>query len=102
MTKRTLSTMALAMIALGCGGSSDASVCEQACDLIEDACMSTTADCVEDCSQDLADCPDEMGAVLDCVAASELQCDPTQDQGLAAAPCEDEHDAAELCGSDPF
>ncbi|MGB8331956.1 MAG: hypothetical protein WCE62_17655 [Polyangiales bacterium] len=102
MAKRTLSTMALAMIALGCGGSSDASVCEQACELIEEACMSTTPDCVEDCSQDLADCPDEMGAVLDCVAASELQCDPAQDQGLAAAPCEEEHDAAELCGSDPF
>jgi hypothetical protein len=89
------------MIALGCD-SSVASVCEEACDLIEDACMSTTADCVEDCSADLDLCPDEMGAVLACLLVSDLECDPEQDQGLAEAPCEEEHDAAELCGSDPF
>jgi len=101
MIERTLLSTALAMIAFGCS-SSDASVCERACGLIEEACMSTTSDCIEDCSEDLDGCPDEMSAVLDCVVASELQCDPEQDQGLAEAPCQEEHDAAELCGADPF
>lgn len=103
MNERTLLGMALAMIAFGCS-SSDASpsVCQQACDLIEEACMSTASDCVGDCSADLAECPDEMSAVLDCLFANELQCDPEQDQGLAEAPCEDEHDAVEVCGPDPF
>lgn len=101
MVDRTLLSMALVMIAFGCG-SSDASVCEQACDLIEKACMSTESDCAQDCSEDLNECPDEMNAVLDCLVASELECDPEQDQGLAKAPCEAEHDAAEQCGSDPF
>lgn len=101
MMERILLSTALAMIVFGCN-SSDASDCERACDLIEEACMSTTSDCVGDCSEDLGECPDEMSAVLDCVFASELQCDPEQDQGLAEAPCEEEHDAAELCGADPF
>ncbi|MDH3846039.1 MAG: hypothetical protein OES69_19020 [Myxococcales bacterium] len=101
MVERTLLIMALALSAFGCG-SSDASVCRQACDLIEEACMSTTPDCVGECSEDLNDCPDEMGAVLDCLFASELQCDPGQDQGLAEAPCKAEHDATALCGKDPF
>lgn len=101
MIERTLLGLALMMIAFGCD-SSDASICTQACDLIEDACMSTSSDCVEDCSADLDLCPDEMGAVLACVLTSELECDPEEDQGLAKAPCEEEHDAAELCGSDPF
>lgn len=101
MIKGALLGMGLAMIAWGCD-SSEASVCEQACNLIEEACMSTTSDCVDDCSADLDLCPDEMGAVLACLLTSELECDPEQDQGLAEAPCEEEHDAAELCGSDPF
>ena len=101
MIERTLLSMALAMIAFGCG-SSDASVCKRACDLIEEACMSTTSDCVGECSEDLDDCPFEMEALLDCLVANELQCDPEQDQGLAEAPCEEEHDATELCGKDPF
>jgi len=102
MIQRTLLSMALAMIALACG-SSEPTICGQACDLIERACMSTTSDCARECAEDLADCPAEMMAVLDCViAASELQCDAGQDQGLAEAPCQEEHDATELCGKDPF
>ena len=100
--KCTLVTvLVLVFTTFGCG-SSDASDCEQACDRIEDACMSTTSDCAEDCSEDLDECRDEMSAVLDCVLSSQLRCDPGQDQGLAEAPCQPEHDAAELCGVDPF
>lgn len=101
MIERVVSGLALAVIAFGCS-SSDASVCEQACGLIQQACMSAAADCVPDCADDLAECPDEMGAVLDCLLGSELQCDSAQDQGLAEAPCQQEHDAAEACGADPF
>ncbi len=102
MIQRTLLSTALALIAFACG-SSEATICSQACDLIERACMSTTSDCARECAEDLADCPDEMMALLECVfAATELQCDPGQDQGLAEAPCQEEHDATELCGKDPF
>lgn len=101
MTECTAVAIALAMLVVGCG-SSDPSECEQACDRIEQACLGRESDCVDDCSEDLDECPDEMQAVLDCVLASELRCDPEQDQGLAEAPCQDEHDATELCGADPF
>jgi len=88
------------------GSSSIDTKCQQACDAIEAACMSTESDCGGDCTEDLADCPSEMGAVLDCVLgnASRLQCDPEEDQGLAAAPCEAEHMAVAEppCEKDPF
>lgn len=95
----------------GCGSSSNESSginekCEQACQAIQAACMSAESDCGEECSEDLADCPVEMDAVLDCVLAnkSQLQCDPEEDQGLAEAPCEAEHTAVQEppCEKDPF
>ena len=101
MTQQMVFALALAAMAWGCGSSS-ASVCEQACSAIQEACMSRAPDCVADCEADLVSCPDEMGAVLDCVLASELQCDPAQDQGLAEAPCQQEHAAVAACGADPF
>ena len=101
MAKDILVAWVLVVTACGCG-SSDVSECEAACTLIEAACMSTESDCVDDCSDDLDECPDEMSAVLDCVFTSVLQCDPEEDQGLAEAPCEQEHAAVKLCGADPF
>lgn len=95
----------------GCGSSSDGNgsvdqKCEQACQAIQAACMSTDSECGEECTEDLSDCPTEMDALLDCVIAnqSRLQCDPEQDQGLAEAPCEAEHAAvhAPPCDKDPF
>jgi hypothetical protein len=94
-----------------CGSSSNDSgsidqKCEQACQAIQAACMSAESDCGQECSEDLADCPTEMGAVLDCILAnqSQLQCDPEEDQGLAEAPCEAQHAAvhAAPCEKDPF
>lgn len=103
MKERALLLAAAAVMVVACGGSDEApAVCVTACDRIEDACQSTTPDCVDDCADDLVNCGDEMLAVLDCVLVSELQCDADQDQGLAEAPCQAEHDAAEVCGSDPF
>ena len=101
MVKRLLFGTALAVVAAGCG-SSDDSECEQACETIEQACSSTTSDCVSECSDDVDRCADEMDALFACIATSELRCDPGQDQGLAEAPCQTEHDAVNACGADPF
>ena len=98
--RTTLSTVLMALT-FACS-SSDSSECQDACNLIEQACGSTTEDCVDDCAEDLTDCPDEMTAVLDCVSMNQIQCDPGEDQGLAEAPCEEQHRAVESCGKDPF
>jgi len=89
----------ISFLGLGCGSSSG---CADACSRIESACNSTTADCVEDCEDDLDTCPAEMQALLDCLDSSVLECDPDQDQGLAEAPCEAEHAALSDCGADAF
>ncbi|MFW2390472.1 MAG: hypothetical protein ACN4G0_19205 [Polyangiales bacterium] len=107
---RFVATCVFLLTIAGCsstdGGGNIDTKCQQACDAIETACMSTESDCGQDCTEDLADCPSEMGAVLDCVLAntSRLQCDPEEDQGLAEAPCEAEHMAvaAPPCEKDPF
>lgn len=105
------SLCAFLIAAAACGGSSNENggtneKCNQACQAIQAACMSAESDCAEECTEDLADCPTEMGAVLDCMMANEgqLQCDPDEDQGLAEAPCEAEHAAvhAAPCEKDPF
>lgn len=76
--------------------------CESACAAINSACMSIEDDCVSDCVGDFIDCAFEMGALLDCMEANPIQCDPNEDQGLAQAPCAFEHSQVEFCGKDPF
>lgn len=110
----SLLSTAVLLLAVACGSdssqdSSDPEIrsepnerCESACAAIQAACASTEADCATDCTDDLNACPVEMGLVLDCVLASQLQCDPEQDQGLAREPCASEHTMVENCGNDPF
>jgi hypothetical protein len=62
----------------------------------------TTQDCINDCEVDLYDCPEEMQALLDCHAATEMVCDPEEDQGIGHGECEAEHAGVQECGHDPF
>ncbi|MEM7435599.1 MAG: hypothetical protein AAF436_10645 [Myxococcota bacterium] len=94
------------LASVGCGDGSSANPpseqCVEACVRIEAACGSTTPDCASDCQDDLDRCPTEMGALLECVDANTIECDADQDQGLAEAPCEDDHAALGECGADAF
>lgn len=102
---RALILVCVSFAWLGCGDDSNdgpSTECIDACSRIEDACNSTTEDCAEDCQDDFNACPSEMQALLDCIDSSVLECDPDQDQGLAEAPCEAEHEALGVCGPDAF